>query len=162
MSNGSRIRNCPPSKPLRAVPLRPENNLPSQGAALLHSPFNARFIGAPGVLHAFIPVVFSHYGLCYRSRSSMILCHAALYRPPACGRFGGGKRLARSAVGPGTLHQRVTALRDDVLRITIWRGNSAPEDAFLGSSGVDSAQRSVPIHTSRARRIALIDANALL
>jgi len=29
----------------------------------------------------------------------------------------------------GNTHERVTALRDDVVRITIWRGNTAPEDA---------------------------------
>ena len=32
-------------------------------------------------------------------------------------------------VRAGAVHERVTALRDDVLRITIWRGTSAPEDA---------------------------------
>jgi alpha-glucosidase len=29
----------------------------------------------------------------------------------------------------GALHEQITALRDDVLRVRIWRGNTAPEDA---------------------------------
>ena len=32
-------------------------------------------------------------------------------------------------VSQGNLHQRITALRDDVLRIRVWRGDAAPEDA---------------------------------
>src|SRR5579864_2660051 len=32
-------------------------------------------------------------------------------------------------VRQGDLHERVTALRDDIVRITMWRGNSVPEDA---------------------------------
>ena len=33
------------------------------------------------------------------------------------------------AVRAGILHERVIALRDDVLRVTVWRGNAPPEDA---------------------------------
>src|ERR1700728_3228090 len=32
-------------------------------------------------------------------------------------------------VQDGSLHERITALRDDVLRIRIWRGDTPPEDA---------------------------------
>ena len=42
------------------------------------------------------------------------------------------------------LHERVTALRDDVVRIRIWRGNIAPEDASWAVLG-SSRSSSVPV-----------------
>ena len=48
----------------------------------------------------------------------------------------------------GDLHERVTALRDDVLRITLWRGDSAPEDASWAVPA-SIRQSSVPITQSR-------------
>ena len=51
-------------------------------------------------------------------------------------------------VRQGIVHERVAALRDDVLRITVWRGNTAPEDA---SWAVPAPLRhsSVPVTQSR-------------
>jgi alpha-glucosidase len=50
----------------------------------------------------------------------------------------------------GNVHERVAALRDDVLRITVWRGNTAPEDA---SWAVPAPVRhsSVPVTQSRGK-----------
>ena len=55
----------------------------------------------------------------------------------------------------GEFHARITALRDDVLRITAWRGNAAPEDA---SWAVPASVRhsSVPVSQWRDKdRLAL-------
>ena len=77
-----------------------------------------------------------------------ISCQPRLYRPLHAAALVAGNGSLEVRSGP--IHQRVTALRDDVLRITIWRGNSAPEDA---SWAVPASIRHsvVPITQSREK-----------
>ncbi len=48
-----------------------------------------------------------------------------------------------------TLHEEITALRDDVLRIRVWRGNDSPEDASWAVLP-DARHASVPATTSNS------------